>query len=223
MARSIITFNGNNVSEWIKKPVTDQLNDVYTYTLDCVNQELTWYHTKCTSCKRITLTLRTLCVLAVIVSTLFPLLSSPPFNKLHISPIYTTIALIIAGGMYTFDKIMGYSDTWTRMMSTKIQITADIESFNIQWAESLTQAGGTIDPQQATAMIENCKTLVNNVNSYIMNETSQWISDFNANTQLLEDMITKNNASEEGLPANTVASAPVAPPSTPPVENPPSN
>lgn len=223
MYRSIITFNCNNVSEWIKKPIADQLNDVYTYTLDCVTQELSWYHAKSASCKRITLTLRTLCVLAVIVSTLLPLLSSPPFNTLGISPIYTTIALILAGGLYTFDKVMGYSDTWTRMMSTKIKITSDIESFNIQWAESLTQAGGTIDAEQATAMIENCKTLVNSINSSIMNETSQWISDFNANTQLLEDMITKGNAKEEVVPANTVAPAPVSPPIAPPTETPPSN
>lgn len=223
MSRNIITFSGNNVSEWIKKPIADQLNDVYTYTIDCVTHELSWYNTKSASCKRITLTLRTLCVLAVIASTLFPLLSSPPFNKLHISPIYTTIALIIAGGLYTFDKVMGYSDTWTRMMSTKIKITSDIEAFNIQWAESLTQMGGTLNTEQATAMIENCRTLVNGVNSYIMNETSQWISDFNANTQVLEDMINKGNANEEVLPASTPVATPEASPAAPPTDEPPSN
>lgn len=221
MARNIITFNVHNVSEWINKPVAEQLNDVYTYTLDCVTNELSWYQAKSTHCKRVTLTLRMLCVIAVIASTLFPLFSSPPFNKLHISPIYTTIALIIAGGLYTFDKIMGYSDTWTRTMSTKIKITSDIEAFNIQWAENLTKMGSSISAEQASTMIESCKTLVNGVNSYIITETSQWISDFNANTQVLEDMINKGTTNEEPLPTNTTNAATV--PTSTPTDEPPSN
>ena len=114
------------------------------------------------------------------IAGLLPLLSQIFQDQLSsLSPAWTTIALGVAGVLMAIDKYFGCSNAWMRFIATEHRIRLALHEFQMDYdIEQSRWVDNSPNSEQAQAMLSRCKTFISQVDTFILQETNEWLVEF---------------------------------------------
>jgi hypothetical protein len=160
--------------------VTDQstpLDEIYAGRVAFAESYASWYRHKKRSRQLIAIVLRMLATVLVVAGGLCPIAAQagvPGLEK------WGYVLIGLAGGIFLFDKSLGYSAAWLRYMMAASRIEAEIEGFKLRWiALTGRPENSGKRHQQALALAESFTKAVSGI---VLDETRTWQRDFIATT-----------------------------------------
>ena len=95
------------------------------------------------------------------------------------SPAWTTVALGVAGVLMAIDKFFGCSNAWMRFITYEHRIRQALHEFQMDYDISQSQwANDLPTPEQAQDMLGRCKIFISLVDTFILQETNEWLDEF---------------------------------------------
>jgi len=119
----------------------------------------------------------------------------------------------IAAALLALDKAFGFSSGWTRYVMTASNIRKSLEEFRMDWAGLIAKAGPNPTPVQIQALIERAKEFRIAVEGLVLQETKDWVTEFqNSLSQLEKDaaaqLATLKAQTDKATQARDAASQP---------------
>jgi hypothetical protein len=119
----------------------------------------------------------------------------------------------VAAALLALDKAFGFSSGWTRYVMTATNIRKSLEEFRMDWAALIAKAGPNPAPDQIQALIERAKEFRITVEGLVLQETKDWVTEFqNSLSQLEKDaaaqLATLKAQSEKAAQVRDAASQP---------------
>ncbi|MFF0727939.1 SLATT domain-containing protein [Streptomyces sp. NPDC004134] len=133
-----------------------------------------------------------LTILLAVAGTLIPLASvisgGPPQG-------WGYVLLALAAGCKGFDHFFGLSSGWMRDITAAQALRAELNDFRMAWAAEQLRAadgtapaaGGPLDPAALERRLALLTSLVEAVRRQVESETAEWLSEFRATAQQLQD------------------------------------
>lgn len=184
---------------WDEDHRRQSLDVVYKRAENHALSAIDWYLHAKRSKKNCAQFLRLGTIASSAVAGLLPLLSQIFQNQLSsLSPAWTTIALGVAGVLMAIDKYFGCSNAWMRFIATEHRIRQGLHEFQMdydieqsKWTDNLPNS------EQAQTMLNLCKAFISKVDTFILQETNEWLLEFqNAIKQKDEPAQTKTALSQ---------------------------
>jgi len=87
------------------------------------------------------------------------------------------------------DKAFGYSSGWARYVLTATNLHKTLEEFRMEWADLMAKAGASLTNANATPLIERATKFRSDVEGLVLQETKDWVSEFqNGMVQMEKDV-----------------------------------
>ncbi|AKH82308.1 hypothetical protein AA958_08795 [Streptomyces sp. CNQ-509] len=129
-----------------------------------------------------------LTILLAVGGTLIPLASvisgGPPQG-------WGYVLLALAAGCKGFDHFFGMSSGWMRDITAAHALRGALNDFRMAWAAEHLRAAadGALDPAALERRLALLTSLVEAVQRQVESETAEWLSDFRATAQQLQDNV----------------------------------
>jgi len=119
----------------------------------------------------------------------------------------------LAAALLALDKAFGFSSGWARYVMAATNIRKSLEEFRMDWAVLIANACPSPTPEQVAALIQRAKEFRVAVEGMVLQETKDWVSEFQNNIAQLEKDVTAQLAalkaqSEKAAQARDAASQP---------------
>jgi hypothetical protein len=146
--------------------------------------------------------LRTGAVFAAAAAGILPILTQifvedgKPFTQ----PAWASVALGIAAAFVALDRLLGFSSSWMRYISTELLLRKLRDDFRFEWERQRAAwpSSGPSD-EQLQRMIAEARDFVSKINRSVHEETTAWVAEFRAALeQLDEDLRSRPAGSEAG-------------------------
>ena len=128
-----------------------------------------------------------LTILLAVAGTLIPLASvisgGPPQG-------WGYVLLALAAGCKGFDHFSGLSSGWMRDITAAQALRAELNDFRMAWAADQLRTGpaaGPLDPAALERRLALLTSLVEAVRRQVESETAEWLTEFRATAQQLQD------------------------------------
>lgn len=181
--------------------------EIYAWAGDTYRAVSTWYWSSIRTKRMSALTVRGLTMLLVIAATVLQTLPSvwpERLDKLG-SAQAVLCALAVAGLLQLADRVFGWSSGWTRYITTANAIESATRAFVRQWRGALLVNGRAVT---LATLFELAKAYEETLVALQSAETSEWASEFDQGTRLLNDSISRMRV--ENSAALEAAAMPVA-------------
>ena len=124
---------------------------------------------------------------AGILTVLAQLYDGVPNGELKIHPVWISMALAVAAGLFGIDKFFGFSRGWIRYVSTELKIRTALDEFNMSWPMRVVDwENGIPNAAQAKEAIVACTSFRAEIDTLVKDETDKWIADFQASIKDLD-------------------------------------
>jgi hypothetical protein len=193
--------------EWDRyrdKTPEESLNSIYAHiTATC--KELTgWYWTSIKRKKIGALVVRWAAFLLLVTGSslqIFATTLDVPLDRLF----YTQLAVIsfaIAALVLVGDRAFGWSSGWTRYITTVTTMENLARAFQIEWAGYLLQKTSALEAEDTKKLFDLARGLEQELLKLQADETTAWVTEFNAGMALLESTIkTQREETEKKVAA----------------------
>jgi len=126
-------------------------------------------------------------------------------------PLWASLLVGLAAALLALDKAFGFSSGWARYVMAATNIRKSLEEFRMDWAVLIAKAGPSPTPEQVEALIQRAKEFRIAVEGMVLQETKDWVTEFQNNmAQLEKDVIaqlaTLKAQSEKATQARDAAS-----------------
>jgi hypothetical protein len=116
-----------------------------------------------------------------IIATIFkPRQASPD------SGLVTSVLVGLAAALLGLDKAFGFSSGWARFVLTACTIQKTIVEFHLDWMSLIAARCAMPSPDRTMALIQRAKDFVSTVEGLVLQETKNWVSEFQTNMSQLE-------------------------------------
>ena len=181
---------------WDEEHRRHSLDAVYKRAEDHALNAIDWYLHAKRSKKNCAQFLRIGMIGSSAIAGLLPLLSQIYQDQLSsLSPAWTTIALGVAGILMAIDKYFGCTNAWMRFIATEHRIRQALHEFHMdydleqsKWTDNLPTS------EQAQTMLSCCKVFISQVDTFILQETNEWLVEF-------QNAIKQKDESAQAKPA----------------------
>jgi len=181
---------------WDEEHRRHSLDAVYKRAEDHALNAIDWYLHAKRSKKNCAQFLRIGMIGSSAIAGLLPLLSQIYQSQLSsLSPAWTTIALGVAGVLMAIDKYFGCTNAWMRFIATEHRIRQALHEFQMdydleqsKWTDNLPTS------EQAQTMLSCCKVFISQVDTFILQETNEWLVEF-------QNAIKQKDESAQAKPA----------------------
>lgn len=150
---------------------TDQpssLDAIYQDRVAFADKHAQWYRRKKRSRQILAIGLRTVATVLVVAGGLCPIAAQAGIKGVEK---WGYVLIGLAGGIFLFDKSLGFSAAWLRYMLAASRIEAELESFKLRWA-GLDDAGRGND--QRAKRIALAEAFTRTVSEVVLEETKSW-------------------------------------------------
>lgn len=198
MARADIKPDGGLEFAWDSQNLAETLDKIVKSSEAHGVSAIDWYLTKKRRKKNTAIFLRFTVIVATAVAGVLPMFaqlsvaksdaaqSSPWF----VEPVWASIALAVAAFMLALDKFFGFSSGWMRFISTEHQIRQALHEFRLDYR--IAQASwpsGQPKPEHTHQLLTRCKAFLTQVDTFIQNETNEWMKEFKDNLKKLNKKV----------------------------------
>jgi hypothetical protein len=207
---------------WDPARPIESLKEIHDYVIDQAIKSTDWYFKHKGAKAFFSQAVRFFAWILAAVSGILPILANlsnaDPKNVFQ-SPLVPSLLLGIAAALLGLDKAFGYSTGWARYVLTATNIRKTLEQFRLDWAELMAQSGISAQPAnpitatQVAPLIECAKQFRIEVENLVLQETKDWITEFQTNTAQMEKDIATQIANlktqvDKTIAARTAASQP---------------
>lgn len=207
---------------WDPARPNESLTEIHNYAIDQAIKSTDWYWKHKGAKAFFSQVVRFSAWILAAVSGILPILANlykaDPNNAFQ-SPLVPSLLLGIAAALLGLDKAFGYSTGWARYVLAATNIRKTLEQFRLDWAELMAQSGISAPPAnpitatQVAPLIERAKQFRVEVENLVLQETKEWITEFQTNTAQMEKDIATQIANlktqvDKTIAARTAASQP---------------
>jgi len=174
-----ILFNTFPVLNWSAEKQVDSVDKLINFFSNEAQMAITWYLNRKNVKKRCAQTIRVLVIVATTVSALVPLLAEIMDAGHWISPIWSSVGLVLAAALVGLDHFFGCSTAWMRFISSEVKLRQALHAFHMDCEiQRSTWHGHNPEDAQISQILERCKTFIEQVNLILENEINIWMSEF---------------------------------------------
>src|ERR1051325_3827849 len=207
---------------WDPARPNESLKEIHDYAIDQAIKSTDWYWKHKGAKAFFSQIVRFFAWILAAVSGILPILAnlfSADQNNWFHSPLVPSLLLGIAAALLGLDKAFGYSAGWARYVLAATNIRKTLEQFRLDWAELMAQSGISAQPAnlmtatQVAPLIECAKQFRIEVENLVLQETKDWVTEFQTNTAQMEKDIATQIANlkiqvDKTIAARTAATQP---------------
>jgi hypothetical protein len=131
--------------------------------------------------------IRVITVLLFGLGALCPLVSKLGKDLSEISH-WSYIFLLSAGILVLFDSHFGFSSSWMRFMKTSIKLQSELNKYYLAWNTCCVNSKGNTN-EETMQKLSIMTDFTNRVDSIVLDETIDWIKEFEKNILRLEEIL----------------------------------
>jgi len=188
--------------EYKEKQPHEALASIYAYITSSSKEICEWYWKSIKSKRKAALLARGVAFGLVILGTAFQIYATtlePPSAKLWWSQ-FAIASLAVAALVLVGDRAFGWSSGWTRYITTVTTMENLTRAFQLEWAKHLVSKAGPLDTADIKALFDLARGLEQELLKLQADETTKWVTEFNAGIALLESAIkTQREETEKKL------------------------
>jgi hypothetical protein len=210
------------IPNWDPARPMESLTEIHNYAIDQAIKSTDWYWKHKGAKAFFSQSVRFFAWILAAVSGILPIVANlykADTNNPFQSPLVPSLLLGIAAALLGLDKAFGYSTGWARYVLTATNIRKTLEQFRLDWAELMAQSGisgqgnNPVTAAQVAPLIECAKQFRIQVENQVLQETKDWITEFQTNTARMEKDIATQIANlktqvDKTIAARTAASQP---------------
>jgi hypothetical protein len=186
-----------------KKP-DEALESIYAHVSAASSMMRTWYWDSIRTKRRTSLWIRGTAFVLLIFGTTLPIFAAiqeTPDVRLKFTQ--SAVALLaVAGLTQVADRVFGWSNGWTRYMTTVTTMENLTRAFELEWAKYIVSKATPFDPSDVITLFELAKGFEQELTKLQADETTKWVAEFNTGISLLESLIkTQREETDKKLDA----------------------
>jgi hypothetical protein len=186
-----IESEGNVIPIWDPAEPARSLAEIHSYVISEASKSIGWYWGAKRWKARFSQIIRFLAWILASVAGLLPVFGD--LFKDHIPKalqlndgLWASLLLGVAAALFGLDKAFGYSSGWARYVLTATNIRRALEEFRLDWTDLMAKAGTSLTGENAALLIERAKKFRVDVETFVMEETKDWVMEFQSNMAQME-------------------------------------
>lgn len=175
--------------QWDNEHLGESIDKLYTMTIHRANGAISWYRRNTPKVKRAARWARTLAILFAALGGIIPTLSQlTPAIGFELNPLWSTVAIALAGGALAFDRFFGNSSAWIRYITAEMRLSEMLQNFQFQWeSERLAWQGKAPNFDQAQLLVAQSSSFLKEISKVVQDETQMWVLEFQSTLKALDD------------------------------------
>ncbi len=191
-----IEASGPECLNWNCGDVAASLAELLKYVEDEAQKATAWYwrnkRWKSFCSRWVQLLAVVLTSAAAIIPIVGQLIPQDPLNLK--SGLWASLLVGLAAALLALDKAFGFSSGWARYVLAATNIRKSLEEFKMDWTTLIAAACPNPSPQQIEALIQRAREFRVGVESIVLQETKDWVSEFQNNIAQLEKDVSSQVA-----------------------------
>jgi hypothetical protein len=182
---------GDFLPRWDPANAEKSLDEIHAYVIAEASNSSNWYWKAKRPKARLSQAIRFSAWILAAVGGLLPVIVSLFGDHLpaKIKPddgLWASVFLGVAAALYGLDKAFGYSTGWARYVLAATNIRKTLEEFRMDWAELRAKVGTQLTPENVAPLLERAKKFRVDVEALVLQETKDWVTEFQSNTAQTE-------------------------------------
>ncbi len=198
---------------WNPADVTESLAKLMKYVEEEAAKSIEWYWR---NKKWKTILSRNTQLLAIVLTSaaaIVPIVGELSGWDLLKKPLWASLLVGLAAALMGLDRAFGFSSGWARYVLAATNLHLALEEFRMDWAALTAKAGVSPEPAQVEELIQRAKAFRIAVEGLVLQETKDWVTEFQNNLARMEKDVTTQIASlkaqaEQADQARSAASQP---------------
>jgi hypothetical protein len=199
--------------KWDPGNSEQSLKNIFCYVVEQAGESSRWYWRAKIWKARLSQGIRFVAWVLAAIAGLLPIMGALlPDGQTHTlaNGLWASLLLGVAAALLGLDKAFGYSSGWARYVLTATNIRKALEEFRLDWAELVARAGPSPTPEQVTPLIERARRFRVDVETLVLQETKDWVAEFQASTAQMEKDVAAQLSSLKAQVDKTVQARAVA-------------
>lgn len=177
------------IPRWDVEEPAASLAKIHSYVIGEAGKSIEWYWRSKRSKAALSQFIRFSAWGLAAVGGLLPVVGSLFGIGLATHGLWASLLLGIAAALLGLDKAFGYSSGWARYVLTATNLHKMLEEFRMDWADLMAKAGTPLTNANATPLIERATKFRNDVEALVLQETKDWVTEFqNSMVQMEKDV-----------------------------------
>jgi SMODS and SLOG-associating 2TM effector domain 2 len=187
-----IEMAGPECLSWDCADATASLKDLLKYVEDEATKSITWYWRSKKSKAWLSRAIQFLAVTLAAAAGILPVIGELSKIGGMKNGLWATLLVGFAAALIGLDRAFGYSSGWARYVLAATSIRKMMEEFRMDWTALAAKACPAPTPEQIQGLIQRAKDFRLGVEAVVMQETKDWVTEFQSNlAQLEKDVLAK--------------------------------
>ncbi|MBN1343847.1 MAG: SLATT domain-containing protein [Phycisphaerae bacterium] len=182
--------------------LAESLAALRDYACEYAEWSVVWYDIKRAWKKHVGRALRMMAILSASVASVIPILAEiykQPDGVHALSPLWSTVALAVAGAMVALDRLLGSTSGWVRFMTAELELRTRLDEFRMEQEEyRLRLLCNELKCQEAQRIFNHIKAFLLKTHELVGGETAQWANEFRSAIRDMDAKVKDPAARETG-------------------------
>lgn len=198
---------------WNCADTTASLQGVMKYVEEEAKKSIDWYWKNKRAKALLSRWIQFLAVVLTSAAAIVPIVGELTQNRILKNALWASLLVGLAAALLALDKAFGFSSGWARYVMAATNIRKSLEEFRMDWYALIAKSYPSPTPEQVEALIQHAKEFRVNVEAMVLQETKDWVTEFQNNIAQLEkdvsaQLATLKAQSEKAAQARDVAGQP---------------
>jgi hypothetical protein len=171
---------------WNCGDAADSLQGILKYVEQQALDSIDWYWRSKRWKALISRWIQFLAVVLTSGAAIVPIVGQFLHNGTLTNGLLASLLVGLAAGMLALDRAFGFSSGWARYVMAATNIRKALEEFRMDWAALIAKGCPNPTAEQIGALIERAKDFRVTVEGLILQETRDWVTEFQNNLSQLE-------------------------------------
>ncbi len=181
--------------QWDPSDLNGSLQNLFAYVVDATKKCVDWYWEAKKSKALLSRAIQLSAVLFTAAAGLVPLLGEILGNQDVSFGLWASVLVGAAAAVLGLDKAFGFSTGWTRYVLAATNIRKALEEFRMDWLALMAKAASPPKPEEVAALLKLAKDFRASVEGFVLQETQDWVTEFQSNIAQLEKDVNTQLAS----------------------------
>jgi hypothetical protein len=175
---------------WNCADAAASLQDLLTYVEQEAQKAVSWYWRNKRAKAFLSQWIQFLAVALTSAAAIVPIFGQLFKSETFKSGLWASLLVGLAAALLALDKAFGFSSGWARYVMTATNIRKLLEEFRMDWTVLIAKACPSPTPEQVEALIQRAKEFRVAVEGMVLQETKDWVTEFQNNVAQLEKDVT---------------------------------
>lgn len=198
---------GPECLKWNSADVPGSLAQLLTYVEEEAQKSVAWYWRNKRAKAFFSRWIQFLAVILTSSAAILPIIGQLLGNGTLTNGLLASLLVGLAAALLALDKAFGLSSGWVRYVLAATNIRKLSEEFRIDWTSLVAKAGPNPTAADISALIQRAKEFRVAVETIVLQETKDWVTEFQNNLAQLEKDATAQLAALKAQIEKTAQSA----------------